>query len=287
MLDSTQFSLLTGQPLETNYLSYTASDGVELSYQRLGSGPPLLLIHGLGSSSMDWEFQYADLGKDYELIIPDLRGFGRSMQAYFAMSKPAISMALYASDMRDLMQHLGIQSCPVLGYSMGGAVAFQLAMDQIDHNEYFIPEALLIVNSLASFKIDTLSKLYQVSLRRLLARILSMPQMAKILSRKLFPDNPVLGDRLRERNSKNRKAPYIKALNALIDWQMGEYLEKIAQNTLFISADKDYTPPAHKERSAVKMKNARVHVIKDSMHGTPMDQPEEFNRVVLEFLKQI
>lgn len=282
-------SIIDGKLFTPEYHSYTARDGVELFYQRIGNGKPLLLIHGLGSSSLDWEFQYEGLGSEYELIIPDLRGFGQSMQAYFEMEHPRASMELFAQDVADLLQDLNIDSCPVLGYSMGGPVAFQLALNNLNNsNEHsFKPSALIIVNSLANFKIDSLKKFYLVNLRRLLTKIFSLKKMAVILSKKLFPDNPELGALMAARNGKNKKPPYTDSLNALMRWQAGSDLTRLEQPTVFICADMDYTPPSEKEKSARVMKNAKVVVIENSMHGTPVDQPEVFNQSVLDFLSNI
>jgi pimeloyl-ACP methyl ester carboxylesterase len=284
MLDSTITSLIDGQAIKTYYHTYTSSDGVELCFQRIGSGKPLLLIHGLGSSSLDWEFQYAALGEQYELIIPDLRGFGRSTQAYFDMPNPSASMNLFASDMQDLMRHLNINSCPVMGYSMGGPVAFQLALDNLEHQTAFRPESLIIVNSLASFKIDSLKKMYLIGLRKLFTRIFSMPKLANILGNKLFPDNPALAAEMAARNGKNKKQPYTASLNALLKWQAGPKLKDINQRTIFITADGDYSPPSEKQKSVDIMQNASLQIIANSLHGTPMDQPEAFNQAVLDFL---
>ena len=285
-MQDTYTSLINGKPITPQFETYTARDGVELIYQRIGKGEPLLMIHGLGSSGMDWEFQYEGLGDKYELILPDLRGFGRSKQAYFDMRPRSASMSQFADDMTDLMLHLDIKQCPVLGYSMGGAVALQMAIDGLSESktETFIPASLIIVNSLATFKIDSLKKMYLVGLRKLLTQIFSMEKLAKILGNKLFPNNPELASEMAARNGKNKKPPYKASLNALLNWQAGPRLVDIEQKTLFISADNDYSPPSEKEKSAITMKNANVQVIENSMHGTPMDQPVTFNQAVLDFL---
>ena len=285
MQNSALLSLIDDSPLITDYQEYTARDGVKLKYQKRGSGRPLLLIHGLGSSSMDWELQYAELGEHFELIMPDLRGHGRSTQAFFDMSSPHQSIQQFAEDVIDLMQHLKIGSCPVLGYSMGGAIAFEITTQGIKNlQQVFQPESLIIVNSLPSFALDTLRKKYLVGLRKIFTRIFSMPKLASIIGKKLFPNDPILAEKMVVRNGRNKKRPYIASLNALLNWQVGEHLSAIEQETLFIAADNDYTKVSDKEDAATAMQNAEVVMIEDSMHGTPFDQTELFNQVVLDFL---
>jgi len=285
MQNPSLLSLVDDSPLFTDYQEYVARDGVTLNYQKRGQGKPLLMIHGLGSSSIDWELQYADLGEHYELIMPDLRGHGESTQAYFDMPNPQQSMSQFAHDVIDLMEHLNIKSCPVLGYSMGGAVAFEITTQGIDNTQqFFQPENLIIVNSLPSFALDTLRKKYLVGLRRLFTKFLSMPKLAGIIGKKLFPNDPVLTKKMVARNGRNKKLPYVSSFNALMNWQAGPNLIQIKLKTLFIAADQDYTKVQDKQEAALQMQDADVIVIENSMHGTPFDQAEVFNQTVLNFL---
>lgn len=285
MQDTVLLSLIDNSPLKTDYQEYTARDGIKLFYQERGSGTPLLMIHGLGSSSIDWELQYAELGENFALIMPDLRGHGQSTQAFFDMPNPQQSISQFAQDVVDLMTHLGVKSCPVLGYSMGGAIAFEIAIQGIENSQQgFQAESLIIVNSIPSFALDTLRKKYLVGLRKAFTKILSMPKLASIIGNKLFPDNPELSKKMVARNGRNKKPPYKASFNALLSWQAGERLADIQQETLFIAADQDYTKVSDKEEAAIAMQKAEVIMIENSMHGTPFDQPELFNQVVLDFL---
>ncbi len=285
MQDTELLSLIDDSPLKTDYQEYTARDGINLFYQKRGSGTPLLMIHGLGSSSIDWELQYAELGEHFELIMPDLRGHGKSTQAFFDMPNPQQSISQFAHDVVDLMQHLGIKSCPVLGYSMGGAIAFEIGIQGLKNSQQaFQADSLIIVNSIPSFELDTLRKKYLVGLRKVFTKFFSMPKLASIIGRKLFPDNPELAKKMVQRNGRNKKPPYVASFNALMSWQAGERLADIQQETLFIAADNDYTKVSDKEEAATGMQNAEVIMIENSMHGTPFDQSELFNQVVLDFL---
>ncbi len=59
-------------------MPYLDHDGCQLHYEDYGQGAPVLLVHGLGSSTRDWEFQLAELAAHYRVIALDLRGHGRS-----------------------------------------------------------------------------------------------------------------------------------------------------------------------------------------------------------------
>jgi len=73
-------SLVDGKPLKIDYEFYRSDDGVTLAYRYLTrkgkNRQTLVLLHGLGSSGADWEFQIPALIQHFDLLIPDLRGFG-------------------------------------------------------------------------------------------------------------------------------------------------------------------------------------------------------------------
>ena len=97
--------------------------GLKLFYEVAGDGPSLLLIHGLGSSSRDWENQVGPFAEEYKVITFDLRGHGQS-------SKPPgpYSVRMFAEDSAALVRALGVAPLHVVGISMGGMAAFELAV---------------------------------------------------------------------------------------------------------------------------------------------------------------
>ncbi len=101
------------------------NNGVRISYRVYGQGQPLVLIHGWSNEGRYWEeFGYiSKLSPEYQLIVPDLRGHGKS-------DTPAdrnFSDEAFASDVRAMMDDIGIDSAHIFGNSLGGWVAFELA----------------------------------------------------------------------------------------------------------------------------------------------------------------
>ena len=82
----------------------------------------------------------------------------------------------------------------------------------------------------------------------------------------------------------NDKRAYLASLDAIIGWGVRERLKRITCPTLVISADRDYTPVERKREYVAEMPNARLLVIENSRHATPLDQPERFNSALLAFL---
>lgn len=95
-----------------------------LYFTERGSGPPLLLVHGLMVSGDMFAPVVDRLATKYRVIVPDLRGHGKSRSL-----PPPYTARKLASDLSRLLQHLGVESAAVLGYSQGGAIAQQFALD--------------------------------------------------------------------------------------------------------------------------------------------------------------
>lgn len=96
--------------------------GHEVHYRRAGTGPVLLLVHGMAGSSATWKPVMERLGQDFTVIAPDLPGHGRS-------DKPRgdYSLGAYASFLRDLLDYLGLDAGTVVGQSLGGGITMQFA----------------------------------------------------------------------------------------------------------------------------------------------------------------
>ncbi len=98
---------------------------IELSYERAGSGPPLLMIMGMSGTFDHWNADFlADLREDFETIVYDHRGVGASTRL-----EGQVTIAQFAEDAAGLLAALGLESAHVLGISMGGMVAQELALN--------------------------------------------------------------------------------------------------------------------------------------------------------------
>jgi len=96
--------------------------GREIACRIDGDGPPVVLLHGILSSSATWDAVFADLSRDHLVIAPDLLGHGRS-----AKPRGDYSIGGHANVIRDLLDVLGIECAAFVGHSLGGGVAMQLA----------------------------------------------------------------------------------------------------------------------------------------------------------------
>src|SRR6202046_1057995 len=106
----------------TPSLQFRTIHGYRRAFRVAGSGPVILLIHGIGDNSTTWETVQSKLAQRFTVVAVDLLGHGQS-------DKPRAdySIAAYANGMRDLLSVLEIERATVVGHSLGGGVAMQFA----------------------------------------------------------------------------------------------------------------------------------------------------------------
>jgi 3-oxoadipate enol-lactonase len=251
-------------------------NGINLNYESGGEGPPLLFIHGLGGSLEDWDAQLPFFQKNFTVITVDLRGHGRS-------DKPRgrYSMQLFASDLAALINFLRLPKVHVVGISLGGGVAFQLALDAPE-----LVASLTIVNSGPEMILRTLKEKFAIWLRFAIINTMGLQKLGEVVAAKLFPraeDAPAKQAFL-ERYARNEAHSYKAALRAFVGWSVSAQLGAINCPTLIMSADQDYTPVSAKEAYVGKIRGAKLVVIPDSHHAAPVERPEAFNRLLGGFL---
>ena len=251
-------------------------NGIDLYYETAGQGEALLLLHGLGSRSEDWQLQAPAFAKRYRVVTADMRGHGRT-------SKPPgpYSVPMMAADVLGLLDGLGMDAAHVVGLSMGGMIAFQMAVDRPER-----VRSLVVVNSGPELVARTVSERLRVWQRLALARLFKPARTAQFLGPRLFPkaEQAALRERFIGQWAMNDPRAYRAAMRALVGWSVLDRVGALCCPTLVSSGDRDYTRPSYKERYTALIPGARLVVMEDSGHATPIDQAERFNACVLDFL---
>lgn len=248
-------------------------DHITLHYEHRGDGTPLLLLHGLGSSAEDWEYQMTAFATDHELIVPDFRGHGKS-------SKPPgpYSIRQFSSDTIALIEQIGTVPLVVVGISLGGMVGFQMVADRPD-----LVARLVAVNALPAFETKRVSQKIQLAVRRIITRRLTMEKIGEVLSKRLLPGEDMVERRatMVERWARNDKAAYEATFHAILDWDgVAAAMTTTDVPVTMISSDLDYLAPDDKQPYVEAMPTAEMIVIGDAHHGVPMEHPERFNQVL-------
>ena len=257
-------------------MSQAEVDGIELYYEEAGTGTPLVLLHGLGSSIEDWEYQIPEFSRHYRVIAMDLRGFHRSPHG-----SGALSIQRFASDVWSLLRQLGVDRFNLVGHSMGGAIALQLA---INHPGAVIK--MVITNSVPSFQPQTLKQHFEVWYRQILMRLLGPVRLATIGALRMYPGDhqQALREKSIQRGSRNGPS-YLESLKALTRWSVLNRLQELHMPVLVLAAERDYFTREDMLQFAHALPKGRFHLFPGTHHGLPLEAPELFNPAVLKFLQ--
>jgi pimeloyl-ACP methyl ester carboxylesterase len=249
-------------------------DGQRLHYQTFGAGPPLLLIHGLGSSGEDWAFQIEPLARRHLLVVPDLPGSGRS-------PAPAGRYCIqrFAGDLWRLLDALGLREASLLGFSLGGAVALEMALQRPDS-----VVRVMTINSLPSYRQDSWRKRYAVYGQMTMMRLLGPARLSHKVAHRLFPQShqAPLRARVIEVLARVPRQPYLASAFALARWCALDRLHRLRAPLLMLSGEHDYTPLTEKQAYASRL-GAQFAVVRGSRHGTPFDSIAACNACAVAF----
>jgi pimeloyl-ACP methyl ester carboxylesterase len=248
---------------------------LDLHYLARGFGEPVLLIHGLGSSSADWAFQMSALESRFHVIAPDLPGSGLSAPLNSGCAIESFAEALWS-----LLDSLEVTKANIVGFSLGGAVALEMALQR----PAAVPR-LALINSLASYRIDHWRKWLEARIPEMLVRFFGIRRAAQVAALRMFPDpwQRQMRDRAVAAVSAVPTVVYLAMAKALEHWTAIERLELIQSRTLLIAGEHDYMPMQDKRALAAQL-HASIVVASGSHHGTPFDSVELTNACLIAWL---
>jgi pimeloyl-ACP methyl ester carboxylesterase len=249
-------------------------------YEEAGSGEPLLMIMGLSGDLQAWALQAPALARKYRVITYDNRGAGRTS----APDKP-YSISQMAGDAVALLDALGIQKAHVLGFSMGGYVAQELA---ITHPERV--EKLILLATAPS--IDGYGRVAVRNWMNVRRSNMSREQVVRYTSQFLYSAELLDDDARYERAIQNNLAnPYaqqdhafIRQAEAVLAFDARERLANVKSPALVLAGKEDIlVPPRNGERLAKLIPGATLKTLSGGHLGC-IEYPHEYNEAIIEFL---
>jgi pimeloyl-ACP methyl ester carboxylesterase len=248
-------------------------NGIEIDYEVSGHGRAVLLSHGYAATGRMWAGQRQALGDRYRVISWDMRGHGQTETP----DDPAqYSAELTVADMRALLGQLGIRRGVIGGLSLGGYVSLAF-----HHAHPEMVEALVICDSGPGYRnAEARAQWNERAFSR--ATDLEATGLDVLAGRSL---------EMREAMSHHRSAQGLAHAARGMLAQQGstviDGLPSIRVPTLVIVGDQDTPFLAPCEYIAKKVPGARLEVIKGAGHSSNLDQPDAFNRVLLDFLDSL
>jgi pimeloyl-ACP methyl ester carboxylesterase len=267
-------------------------DGRRVNVIELGSGPPVVFIHGLSGSWQNWLEQLPVFARDHRVITFDLPGFGAS-----EMPREKITIRGYGRFVDALLDELGVSSGAVVGNSMGGFIGIELAIrfpERVERLvlvsaaglsiEYLRNERALAVlgaieNRLAAYS-GWLASRSDALARRPGARRMIFGIVAKRPDR--LP-GPLIAEQVRG----SGKPGFLPALDALTDYPIRDRLGEIACPTLIVWGAEDKLVPARDaDEFARLIPNSRKVVWPETGHVAMLERPAAFNALLRAFLAE-
>ena len=249
------------------------ANGEKLAYVDEGDGPALLLIHSLGANSYMWQEQIAALKDRYRCIAFDCRGHGgTSYNGEFTV--PDV-----AADHKAGLDALGVDSCHILGLSMGGMIALDINAHWPD-----MVHSLIIADSFARPRAGAEDRIYATQEA---VAYLSMKEFGnQYAGDRLMPTTPFEKiDELTEAVALVPPKAYVDTVRAIFTVDYTDALGKVTAPTLIMVGDQDdATPMPESEYMLERIDGATLKTIPGAGHLSNIDQPETFNAVIAEFL---
>lgn len=246
-------------------------NGINIQYEDSGSGPAVFLTHGYAATGRMWKPQREPLtDAGYRLITWDMRGHGGTDSPD---DQAQYSEALTMADMAGLLDHLGVERAVVGGLSLGGymSLGFYLA-----HPERV--QALVLCDTGPGYRNPEARDGWNRAAEK---------RAVDFETRGL--DALSRSAEVRATGSGHRSAQGLahtaRGMLAQSDARVIDVLPSIGVPALIIIGEKDEPFMAGSQYMANKIPNARLEVIAGAGHASNIDQPEAFNRVLLEFLK--
>ncbi|MGE2718567.1 alpha/beta fold hydrolase [Mycolicibacterium celeriflavum] len=278
----------------TPVLQFRTLHGYRRAYRVAGSGPAILLIHGIGDNSTTWETVQSKLAQRFTVIAPDLLGHGKS-------DKPRAdySVAAYANGMRDLLSVLDIDHVTVIGHSLGGGVAMQFAYQF----PQLVDRLILVGAGGVTRDVNIALRFASLPMGSEALALLRLPFVLPALqvvgrvvggvfgSTGLGRDLPQVLRILNDLPEPTASSAFARTLRAVVDWR-GQvvtmldrcYLTQSVPVQLIWGSCDAVIPVSHARMAHAAMPGSQLEIFDGSGHFPFHDDPERFVEVVEKFI---
>ena len=275
------------------HLQYVTVHGHRRAFVRMGSGPAILLLHGLACDHTTWAPVLESLARTHTVIAPDLLGHGRS-------DKPRADYSVggYANGMRDLLTVLGIDSATVVGHSFGGGVAMQFAYQYPERTERLVlvgsgglgPEVTPAIRAITTPGFhQVMGVLSAPGLRHLTTAAMRLLARTGVTQLRDLDEVADIYDSFKDPHT---RAAIRHVVRAVVDWKgqivtMSDraYLTEAMPMCVVWGADDLVIPVSHASNASALAPTARIEIVPNAGHFPHRDHPERFVKIVRDFIR--
>jgi len=278
----------------TPELEFRTIHGYKRAFRVAGSGPAILLIHGIGDNSTTWSTVQSKLAQRFTVIAPDLLGHGKS-------DKPRAdySVAAYANGMRDLLSVLDIDKVTVVGHSLGGGVAMQFAYQfpQLVERLILVGAGGVTKDVNIALRVASLPMGSEALAFLRLPLVLPAMQVVGRVAGTLFGstglgrDIPDVLRILADLPEPTASSAFARTLRAVVDWR-GQvvtmldrcYLTQSVPVQLIWGSADSVIPVSHARMAHAAMPGSQLEIFEGSGHFPFHDDPDRFVEVLEQFI---
>ncbi|HEY8678193.1 MAG TPA: alpha/beta fold hydrolase [Candidatus Dormibacteraeota bacterium] len=257
----------------------------DIAYLRKGQGPAILLLHGIPTSSYLWRDVIDPLAATFDVMAPDLLGFGDSDKRLDA----DLSIAAQARYMVAFMESIGVHQAAVIGHDIGGGVAQLMAVDEPDR-----VARLILIDSIVdnNWPIPDIARLKEPAWDQIMVDLDLRKGFRKGLQDGMTSQDRVTDDLVNEFarpfSDQGSRRAYLRAARALNNRDLvsrSRHIQDIETPTLVLwGADDKFLEPRWGEVLARKLRDARLQIIDPGGHFLPLDRPDAVVESITNFL---
>jgi pimeloyl-ACP methyl ester carboxylesterase len=267
--------------------------GHRVAYRSAGSGPVIVLVHGITSTSATWERVMPALAKQFTVIAPDLLGHGGS-----AKPRGDYSLGAYASAVRDLVITLGHERATFVGHSLGGGVAMQLAYQFPERCERLV----LIDSGGLGSEVNLLLRMATLPGAELVLPLLASERVLGVgrgvgrffgrLGLRARTDVAEMARGHASLAEPEARAAFVHTLRTIVD-PLGQRVN--AHDRLYLAEEVPFLiiwgqrdsiiPVAHAHSTHARVPSSRLEIFEDAGHFPQVDEPQRFIEVLMEFIE--
>ena len=256
--------------------------GVAIAYEDAGQGVPFVLVHGHPFNRSMWRDQIAAFSPHYRVIAPDLRGYGET-----TVIPGKTRLEDFARDIAGLLDRLNVADIILGGLSMGGQIVLEFY--------HLFPErvrALILADTFAQLDTDEARQARYDTAERLMDEGMygyAEEVLPKMIAPITIAEQPQVAEHVLSMMRGTAPAGAAAALRGRSERRdYTPLLPEIAVPTLIVvGSDDAYTPVSDAEFMRQRIPNSRMAVIERTGHMPNLERPDEFNRVVDEFLRPL
>jgi pimeloyl-ACP methyl ester carboxylesterase len=271
--------MVDGPPTERGFAPV---NGAQLYYEVVGAGPPLVLLHAGIADSRQWDDQVPALAQHYRTIRYDLRGFGQTVM-------PAAPYS-HAGDLRALLRFLGVERAVLVGNSLGGATALDVALEAPE----LVAALVLVAPGLGGYAFSETTTQQWAAIdaaldREGVARAVELELRMWVDGPHRDPDqvDPAVRERARVMNTAAYAPAPAEAVRQRLEPPAIDRLAEIRAPTLVVVGAGDVPDMLTiAELLAARIAGAQRVVLPIVAHLLPLEEPATFNRIVLDYLRK-